>query len=124
MKRFGSILVVLVLVLGGGLAWVDRASGDLINGDSLRLYCASQNAQDDAICLVYITGAFDAFTTSDLIAQKTSDASAQFCVPDGIGPEALKEVVVEYMSRPDTNLDFSATLVILGAIIEAYGCGQ
>ena len=35
------------------------AAADALNGQQLRLYCTSQNPQDDAICIVYITGAVD-----------------------------------------------------------------
>ena len=123
MKKLTSLLMGLFL-LAAGPAFVKPASADFLDADMLRLYCASQNAQDDAVCIVYITGAFDAFTTSDLIAQKANGSQAQFCVPDETGPDQLKETVLQYMARPETNLDFAATLVILGAITDAYGCDK
>ena len=46
------------------------AQADFIDGRQLQLYCASQNPADEAICIVYTTGAVDAFTTVDLIARK------------------------------------------------------
>jgi hypothetical protein len=39
---------------------------------------------DEAICIVYITGAVDAFTAVDLIAEKTNGAERIFCMPDGV----------------------------------------
>lgn len=99
-----------------------HAKADFINGDNLRLYCASQAPTDDAVCIVYITGAVDAFTTAELIAEKTSGVAPTICVPDGIGPDGLKLVVQRWMERPETNLDFAATLIILGAVQDAYAC--
>ena len=101
---------------------VHAAKADFINGDNLRLYCASQNPSDDAICIVYITGAVDAFTTAELIAEKTSGAAPTICLPEDTGPETLKASVQRWMERPETNLDFAATLVILGAIQNDYSC--
>lgn len=123
MKKLTSLLMG-VFLLTAGLVSVKPASADFLDADMLRLYCASQNAQDDAVCIVYITGAFDAFTTSDLIAQKANGSQAQFCVPDETGPDQLKETVLQYMARPETNLDFAATLVILGAMTDAYACDK
>ena len=123
MKMFTSLMMALFVVVAG-FASVKPAAADFLDGYTLRLYCASQNPQDDAVCVVYITGAFDAFTTTDLIAQKTNDAPPQFCVPEDTGPDQLKETVVAYMEREDTNLEFAATLVVLGAIKDAYGCAE
>ena len=121
MKKLTSLFMV-IFVVSAGLINLKPAAADFLDGDTLRLYCASQNPQDDAVCIVYITGAFDALTTSDLIAQKTTGTDAQFCVPPETGPDQLRQTVVEYMARPETNLDFAATLVVLGAITDAYSC--
>ena len=121
MTKLTSLFIALIIATAG-LVSTKPAGADFIDANTLRLYCASQNAQDDAVCIVYITGAFDAFTTSDLIAQKTNGTAAQLCVPAETGPDQLKSVVVDYMERPETNLEFAATLVILGAITYAYAC--
>ena len=63
------------------------AQADFIDGRQLQLYCASQNPADEAICIVYITGAVDAFSTVDLIAEKTNGAERIFCMPDGVQPD-------------------------------------
>lgn len=115
----GVGVVISVVIL---MATLKPAAADFFDGYALQLYCRSQNPQDDAVCLVYITGSFDAFTTVDVIAQKTDNAVAQFCVPEGIGPDQLKDRVVAFMQRQDTNLEFAASLVVLGAIQDAYGC--
>lgn len=115
----GVGVVISVVIL---MAPLKPAAADFFDGYALQLYCTSQNPQDDAVCLVYITGSFDAFTTVDVIAQKTDNAVAQFCVPEGIGPDQLKDRVVAFMQRQDTNLEFAASLVVLGAIQDAYGC--
>ena len=62
------------------------AQADFIDGRQLQLYCASQNPADEAIYVVYITGAVDAFTTVDLIGEKTNGADRFFCMPDGVQP--------------------------------------
>ena len=110
------------LCLFGVFAFPARA--DFINGEQLRLYCLSQSPSDDAICIVYITGAVDAFTTMDLIAVKTQGQKKQLCLPDGIQPDQLRETTLEWLERPEADLDFAATLLVLGAMQNAYGCDK
>ena len=118
------IAVLSLASVGMMLGMASMARADFINGHQLNLYCSSQNPTDDSICIVYITGAFDAFTTTDLIAQKTNDAAPRFCPDDNTGPEDLQKIVQSYLGRAETNLDFAATLLILGAIDEAFGCDK
>ena len=98
------------------------AQADFIDGRQLQLYCASQNPADEAICIVYITGAVDAFTTVDLIAEKTNGAERIFCMPDGVQPDQLKAMTLGWLQRDATDLDFAATLLIWGAMKNAYSC--
>ena len=118
------IAVLSLASVGMMLGMASMARADFINGHQLNLYCSSQNPTDDSICIVYITGAFDAFTTTDLIAQKTNDAAPRFCPDENTGPEDLQKIVQYYLGRAETNLDFAATLLILGAIDEAFGCDK
>jgi hypothetical protein len=98
------------------------AQADFIDGRQLQLYCASQNPADEAICIVYITGAVDAFTTVDLIAEKTNGAERIFCMPDGVQPDQLKAMTLGWLQRDATDLDYAATLLIWGAMKDAYSC--
>jgi hypothetical protein len=115
---------MVLLIATAGMFSVKPAEADFLDANTLRLYCASQSAEDDAVCIVYITGAFDAFTTADLISQKTNGTAPEFCIPDETSPDQLKQIVQEYMERDDTNLDFAATLIVLGAITDAYSCDK
>jgi hypothetical protein len=90
------------------------ARADFINGDQLRLYCTSKNPNDEAVCFVYIAGAVDAFTTIDLMGEKASGTKRQFCLPDGISPDQLKDTTMTWLARPEANLDLAATLLIWG----------
>jgi len=110
------------VLLGGLLAPSQPATADFINGRQLQLYCASQNPEDEAICIVYITGAVDAFTTVDLIAEKTNGAQRIFCMPQGLQPDQLKTVTMAWLQREGTNLDYAATLLVWGAMKDAYSC--
>ena len=78
------------------------AQTDFIDGRQLQLYCASQNPADEAICIVYITGVFDAFTTVDLIAEKTNRAARIFCMPDGVQSDQLKALTLDWLQRDVT----------------------
>ena len=98
------------------------AKADFLNGHELKIYCSSQDPNDDAICIVYITGAFDAFTTVDLIGEKTSGAERLFCADENTQPTDLKVMMMDWMNRPETNLDYAATLLVWGAMRENYGC--
>lgn len=118
----GFALLALLVVIGGAMMRPQMAFADFIDGNQLRLYCTSQNPSDDAICIVYITGAFDAFTTVDLIAEKTSGAVRQFCPDENTGPDQLKALTLKWLERPETNADFAATLIIWGAMKDAFGC--
>ena len=120
----GFAALAITMVLGAGLLRPQAAHADFIDGNQLRLYCTSQNPSEDAICIVYITGAFDAFTTVDLIAEKTSDAVRQFCPPEETSPDQSKALTLKWMEREDTNADFAATLIIWGAMKDAFGCAK
>ena len=95
---------------------------DFIDGHQLNTYCSSQDPTDDMICIVYVTGAFDAFTTSDLISQKSSQTLPALCPPADTSPDELKQVTLDWLGRPETDLNFAATLIVLSAINDKYGC--
>ena len=71
------------LFAAGVMMPVQPAQADFIDGRQLQLYCASQNPADEAICIVYITGAVDAFTTVDLIAETTNNTPRFFACQRG-----------------------------------------
>jgi hypothetical protein len=129
MKRFtgywsvfglGKLTILALLALSFLQAAPARA--DFINGNQLQLYCTSKNPNDEAVCFVYIAGAVDAFTTIDLVGKKTNGAKRQFCLPDGVSPDQLKATTMQWLARPEANLDLAATLLVWGAIKDAYGC--
>lgn len=95
---------------------------DFIDGHQLNTYCSSQDPADDMICVVYVTGAFDAFTTSDLISQKSNHTPPALCPPADTSPDELKRVTLDWLGRPETDLNFAATLIVLSAISDKYGC--
>ncbi|MBT6414703.1 Rap1a/Tai family immunity protein [Candidatus Puniceispirillum sp.] len=118
------LLASCLLMITGAVAAPTIAHADFIDGNALKLYCTSQNPTDDAICIVYITGAVDAFTTVDLFSEKSSDNKRVFCMPEGIQPDALKATTMKWMQRPESNLDFAATLLIWGAMKDSYSCPE
>ena len=118
------LLTSCLMVMTGALAAPTIAQADFIDGNALQLYCTSQNPTDVAICIVYITGAVDAFTTVDLFSEKSSDNKRVFCMPEGIQPDALKATTMNWMQRPETNLDYAATLLIWGAMKDSYSCPE
>ena len=122
LKKFYKKGIVLLLALGMGFVFSSVARADFISGNDLKLYCASQDSMDDAVCLLYITGAVDALATADRIGNEMSGNALQFCIPEGVSPDSLKSVVRDWLNRDDAPLDFGATLLILGAITDAYGC--
>lgn len=113
-----------ILLLPALLLSPTSAKADFINGEELHIYCTSLDPNDDAICFVYITGAVDAFTTVDLIAQRTNNAEPLFCLGEDVGPEKLKQVTLRWLERPETNREFAATLLIWGALQDAFGCAD
>ena len=100
------------------------AMADFIDGNTLRLYCNSGSPQDEAVCIVYITGAVDAFTTAELIAEKSTGQKPGLCLPAEADPDALASITRDWLDRPETNLEFAATLLILAAVDDAYGCDK
>ena len=108
-----------------GLSFMAQpASADFIDGNTLRLYCNSGSPQDEAVCIVYITGAVDAFTTAELIAEKSTGQTPGLCLPEEADPDALATITRTWLDRPETNLEFAATLLILAAVDDAYGCDK
>ena len=71
---------------------------------------------------LFISGAVDAFTTVDLIAEKTNNTPRLFCMPEGVAPDQLKALIMRWLQREKTNLDYAATLLVWGAMKDAYGC--
>ena len=98
------------------------AQADFIDGRRLQIYCALQNPADEAIRIVFIIGPVDAFTTDDLIAEKTNGAERIFCMPDGVQPDQPKALTLGWLQRDATDLDSAATLLIWDAMKDAYGC--
>lgn len=100
------------------------AQADFLTGHDLNTYCASSAPSDDMICIVYITGAFDAFTTTDLINQKATQASATLCPREDVSPDELKQVTKDWLARDESDLNFAATLLVLAALQDKYGCAN
>ncbi|MGB2021469.1 MAG: Rap1a/Tai family immunity protein [Candidatus Puniceispirillaceae bacterium] len=100
------------------------AQADFLTGHDLNTYCTSSAPSDDMICIVYITGAFDAFTTTDLINQKATQASATLCPREDVSPDELKQVTADWLARDESDLNFSATLLVLAALQDKYGCAN
>ena len=120
-----QILRTTLLAAGLSLfAPMALANISFIDGNTLRLYCNSGSPQDEAVCIVYITGVVDAFKTAEKIAEETSGQAPGLCVPDEAGPEAMKTITKEWLERPDVNLNYGATLLILAAVDDAYGCDK
>lgn len=118
-----QILRTTLLAAGLSLfAPMALANISFIDGNTLRLYCNSGSPQDEAVCIVYITGVVDAFKTAEKIAEETSGQAPGLCVPDEAGPEAMKTITKEWLERPEVNLNYGATLLILAAVDDAYGC--
>jgi hypothetical protein len=120
MSLVKSLIVVVFIIV----TTLSSVRADFLTGRDLNLYCTSGSPQDDAICIVYITGAVDAFTTAELIAEKTAGMQPGLCIPEGIQPDNFKEIIINWMKRPETNPDFAATLIILAAVDDAFGCAK
>ena len=100
------------------------AQADFLTGHDLNTYCTSSAPSDDMICIVYITGAFDAFTTTDLINQKATQASATLCPREDVSPDELKQVTADWLARDESDLNFAATLLVLAALQDKHGCAN
>ena len=100
------------------------AQADFLTGHDLNTYCTSSAPSDDMICIVYITGAFDAFTTTDLINRKATQASATLCPREDVSPDELKQVTADWLARDESDLNFAATLLVLAALQDKYGCAN
>lgn len=125
MRIFSALSPLACLAAGFMMMLVVMpAKADYINGAQLQQYCLSQNPNDDAICIVYITGAVYALTTMDLIADKTNGTERQIGIPEQTSPDDLKSVVMNWLKIKQENLDFAATLLILGAVQDAYSCSK
>lgn len=118
-----QMLKTLLLATGLSL-WAPLAMANVsfIDGNTLRLYCNSGSPQDEAVCIVYITGVVDAFKTAEKIAEETTGQAPGLCVPAEAGPDTMKTITRDWLDRPDVNLNYGATLLILAAVDDAYGC--
>lgn len=109
---------------GGFISLSVPVQADFLNGHDLNTYCNSKSPSDDMICIVYVTGAFDAFTTTDLINQKTRQAEPNLCPREDVSPDELKQVTLDWLARPESDHNFAATLLVLAAFQDKYGCAK
>ena len=45
-----------------------------------------------------------------------------YCLPEGVTPEQLKEVVIKYLEENPENMEFSSPPLIVAAFSDAYPC--
>ena len=82
--------------------------------------CDFCNSGDEHLCPsreligIRVPGAVDAFTTIDLMGEKTSGTKRQFCLPDVASPDQLKATKMQWLARAEANLDLAATLLVWG----------
>ena len=105
------ILMCALVALG----WAGAAlAGD---GNELLKVCkAPEGSQSRANCLGYVTGVYD--TVTNLAYMKTLGASP--CVPGGVTPAQMADVVIKYLTENPKDRNISAASLVAGALADAW----
>lgn len=119
MIRFCCVALLVPLCI---LAVFAPASADALDGNQLQTYCLSDNPGDQVICIVYITGVVDALTTVERVGEDLSQSPPQICLAPTTGPEELQRMIIKWLARPETNHEYSASLLIWLAVQNHYPC--
>ncbi len=96
------------------------SGGGFLTAQQLKERCDSNEPEARAICLGYIMGVTDDF--SDELNMRGPSASSNLCVPAALTNVELRDVVVVYLRRPDVNLNFPASQLVISAIATMFRC--
>lgn len=91
-------------------------SGNEVYSNCLALRSDDTYYQKYAMCMAYVSGAYDAIELARDIN------SAPRCGPDGLTVGQLKDVVVKYMREHPENRNYSAASLVLLSMVDAWGC--
>lgn len=98
-----AVTIAAAILLPGSV------SAYTIDGNRLLELCAAQ----DPICTGYAMGVAD--------ARNNDPHGISFCVPDGVAPKQLHELILKFLrNTPDRS--FPAPLLVGGAFAQAFPC--
>lgn len=90
-----------------------------MSGNALSEHCSSgENEFFEGVCVGYIVSVLDVQTT--LVSW--SDMKPNICLPRGVSPLQIKQVVVKYMDNHPQDLHLLAASLALNALKEAFPC--
>lgn len=108
-----------------------HASG-LVDGNQLLKQCqvvinreagqaVSADEKDDSLlCLAYIEGVLDTQgATNDLHPELKS---FRYCIPDDVPIVQSVRIIVKFLKEHPKNLNVRASLLVLGAMVDAFPC--
>jgi hypothetical protein len=116
MKRLLLLPVVLFLSVS---VW---GQGAFQNGEKMAKHCTvdQRSAFEDGVCMGYIISVVD--TLAWTVALEALEVP--YCLPEGVAPEQLKEVVIKYLKENPERLKFASPPLIVAAFTEAYPCPE
>jgi hypothetical protein len=111
---------------GGELLKRCNAIGSISVGDTVTSLELADGVKDSNMCWGYIAGVVDEYEANRLSGllktPKVIPATANFCLPSGVGLEQLEKVVKKSLDDNPARLHLPAFLVILDAFGEAFPC--
>lgn len=93
------------------------AQAGFITGNRLHGVCTAQNAEIRMLAMGYAIGVFDSLKSSSKI-------SAFFCAPDEITTDQVRDVACAYVAKNPESRHKDASLLVFGALVEAWPCGN
>ncbi|MFN7388163.1 Rap1a/Tai family immunity protein [Brevundimonas sp.] len=109
------------------------AKADFLTGNELFAHCTAPETDPvyfakRSSCREYITGVHDGIeATSGVVSyalDRAGDPIRLVCAPPGVTARQMRDVVVTYLERHPETRHQSASLIIFGALGEAFPCPE
>lgn len=95
--------------------------GALMKGRTLALLCSSSKQDDVFSCQSYIAGVIDYHR---LLKSLGSAPTVDFCIPETVGMNQIRAVVVNYMAKHSEHRDFIAAPGVAMSLFTAWPCAK
>ncbi len=91
----------------------------MMTGDALAVMCSSEVERDLFSCQSYIAGIIDYHV---LIKGLGTAPSVDFCIPEGVKMDDLRQIVVEYFEGNSQHSSFVASPAVALALFDVFPC--
>ncbi len=102
-----------ILLMISLLTFSTFSNAEFYTGNDLKQKCAAPSHIDDAICMGYVTGIYDALVSQGAL-----------CSGGGVTIGQLQEIVKKYFNEHPERLHFTAQSLVRSSLREAFPCSR